>query len=237
MSLLLSLLVGVAGAPGPDNQSVLPPKQVRAVVAGYGECIVKREERRASEAILGNVSNDDLIKRYPQLVRGECVPMLVGDAISMQFGGDQFRYAIADALVRRQLAQVPPPVLDDVPALTHREPGEAPNADAKGRPLTGRALQEAHRDYQEEQGSAYLSRYGECVVRVDPAAAKALLMTEPESGAEAAQFAAMSTALATCLAEGHTLSFGKVALRGTIAVNYYRLAMAARTAQPGGVAR
>ena len=77
------------------------------------------------------------------------------------------------------------------------------------------------------QGFSYLSRYGECVVRADPAGSRALLAAKPETPEEASRFAALRLALATCLPEGHTLEFGKLALRGTIAVNYYRLAKAA----------
>ena len=57
-------------------------------------------------------------------------------------------------------------------------------------------------------------------------------MTTPGSAQETAQFGAMTTAFATCLPEGQTLAFGKLALRGTVAINYYRLAHA--VAAPGG---
>ena len=53
-------------------------------------------------------------------------------------------------------------------------------------------------------------------------------MTAPDSAEEAARFGALRPALAHCLSEGETLRSGKAALRGSIAVNYYRLAHAAR---------
>jgi hypothetical protein len=68
------------------------------------------------------------------------------------------------------------------------------------------------------------------VVRVNPAAARTLLLTRPESAEEKAAFATMNLAFATCLPEGVTMSFGKTALRGTVAMNYYRLAKAAPAA-------
>ena len=70
------------------------------------------------------------------------------------------------------------------------------------------------------------------MVRVDPAAARALLLTMPESPEENARFAAMGTTFGSCLAEGETLKLGKLALRGTMAINYYRLAKAAQAAVP-----
>ena len=152
--------------------------------------------------------------------------MAVLQAVKVRFTGDHFRYALADALVRRQLAALPAPALDAVPRLTHHEPTEPLRTDKKGKPLSAKKYQQALDNYKEAQAFAYLSRYGECVVRVNPAAARALLLTEPTSAAETAQFSAMSTALGNCLPEGQSLAFGKLALRGTIAINYYRLAKA-----------
>jgi hypothetical protein len=214
----------------PDNARNIPAKQVRALVADYGECIVKREPARASAAILAGLGNKTMLDRYPQLLQETCLHTRLGDRVEVRFTGDQYRFAIADALVRQELASAPPPVLDDVPPLAHHDPGEPPRTDSKGRPLQGRALEQAMRDHDVDRAANYMWRYGECVVRVDPAAAKALLMTDPASKEEDVQFGAMSTALGTCLGEGRTLEFGKAALRGTIAVSYYRLAKAPRTA-------
>jgi hypothetical protein len=232
MSLLLALALQPMTNALPDNAQLVPPKQVRALVAGYGDCIVKREAARASAAIVTGLSANEMLARYPQLIQDTCVPGQLGDLVQVRFSDDQYRYAIADALVRRELAAVPPPVLDDVPPLSHGGPAAPPTVDSKGRPLTGRALEAATRNYDRQRAANYMWRYGECVVRVDPAAAKALLLTEPSSKEENARLSAMGTALGTCLAEGRSLEFGKADLRGTIAVNYYRLAMAARQTRP-----
>ncbi len=229
MSLLLALFAQPITTKMPDNAQLVPPKQVRALVAGYGDCIVKREPARASAAIVAGLGSNDMLRRYPQLLQQSCVPGQLGDVVQVTFSDDQYRYAIADALVRRELAAVPPPTLDDVAPLAHGGPTAPPKIDARGRPLAGRALQAATHSYDKQRAANYLWRYGECVVRVDPAAAKALLMTEPASKEENARLSAMGTALGTCLGEGKSLEFGKADLRGTIAVNYYRLAHAART--------
>jgi hypothetical protein len=50
----------------------------------------------------------------------------------------------------------------------------------------------------------------------------------PETDAEAAGFGTLTPTVAQCLPEGRMISLGKLVLRGTIAVNYYRLAHAAR---------
>ena len=232
MSLLLFLALQPMINKLPDNAQLVPPKQVRALVAGYGECVVKREAPRASAAIIAGLGSNEMLARYPQLLQESCVPGQLGDLVQVRFTDDQYRYAIADALVRRELAAVPPPVLDDVPPLNQGGPAGPPTVDSSGRPLTGRALELATPDYDRQRAANYMWRYGECVVRVDPAAAKALLLTEPSSREENAKFSAMGNALGTCLAEGRSLEFGKADLRGTIAVNYYRLAMAARQTRP-----
>lgn len=236
MSLLLSLLAGVLAGQMPDNSSMLPPRQVRALIADYGDCIVKRAGSRAAEAILAGESGD-IMRSYPQLVQETCVSTKLGDQVRVSFRGNQYRYTIAEALVRRQLASAPPPVLDDVPPLEHEEAPTARTVDDKGRPLAGQKLEAALRSAEVQQASRYMWRFGECVVRVDPTAAKQLLLSEPETVGEAAAFAALNPALGTCVSEGRKLEFGKAALRGTIAVNYYRLAIAASRMPAQGAPR
>ena len=228
MSMLLAFLAAAAAAPLPDNASTPLPQQIHALVSEDADCIVKNEHDAASGAILSNATDAELVRSYPQLVRETCVPMRLGDYIRVGLTPTQMRDAIAEALVRRDLSAVAPPVLDDVPGLSHWRVGEPPATDSAGRPLTGRKAEEMMTEYQQAQLVAYLSRYGECVVRVDPAAAKALLMTDEGTPAESAAFGNMSTALGTCVAEGRSLNFNKSSLRGSIAVNYYRLAAAAR---------
>ena len=230
MSLLLALLTVQVPMGLPDNARNIPARQVRALIADHGDCIVKREATRASAAILAGLGSNELLDRYPQLLQESCLNNRLGERVEVRFSGDQYRFAIADALVRKELASVPPPVLDDVPPLAHASPGEPPRTDSKGRPLEGPALEKAMWDHGADRASNYMWRYGECVVRVDPAAAKALLMTDPGSAPEGVQFAALGTALGTCLGEGRTLEFGKAELRGTMAVNYYRLAKAPQAA-------
>jgi hypothetical protein len=147
------------------------------------------------------------------------------------------RNVIAEMLVRRELANVPPPVLDEVPGLSHRSPGDPATTDSDGRPLAGHKAELALAAYERDRAAAYLSRFGECVVRVNPAGSKALLMSDEGTATEAAAFSALSTALGTCVAEGRTLNFDKWTLKGSIAVNYYRLAMAARNAPSSTAAR
>lgn len=223
--LLLALLAVAAPA------SAMSTHDTRVMIRSYGDCVVKRQPRRAAEAIIANVGSTELMRKYPQLIEGACVPNVQrGQQVKVRFEGDQYRYALADALVRTELSDRPAPNLDEVPRLDHREPAEPARVDAKGKPISEKKYQAALREYEERKAFSTLSMFGECVVRQDPASARALLLTEPESSAESAQFAAMEKPFGMCVAEGQSLSFGKLALRGTIAMNYYRLANAANGA-------
>lgn len=209
-------------------------KETRALTHAYARCVVKRQATKASQAIVANIGNDAILRDYPMLIRGECLSREVRQSTRMRFTGDLYRYALADALVNRELAGEPAPNLASAPRLVHHEAGEPPRpVDSKGRKLSERKLEAAQQHHAHSAAFAFLSLYGECVVRADSAGAKALLLTVPDGAEEAAGFTALRPSLARCLPEGRTLRSGKVALRGSIAVNYYRLAHSARAAAGG----
>jgi hypothetical protein len=206
-------------------------KETRALTHAYARCVVKRQAEKASEAIVANVPTGVILREYRMLIRPECLVRNTKRSTQMRFGGDLYRYALADALVGRELAEQPVPDLGAVPRLDHRNPGGPPQpVDARGRKLGKRKLEAARQSHARDTAFAFLSRYGECIVRADTAGAKALLVAMPDSPEETSRFTALRPALSRCLPEGQTLRFGKVALRGSVAINYYRLARAARLA-------
>ncbi len=209
-------------------------RETRALTHAYAQCVVKGQAAKASEAILANVPTGAILRDYRMLIRPECLVRQTRQTTQMRFGGDLYRYALADALVNRELAALPVPDLDSVPRLDHHDPGPPPGeVDAKGRKLGKRRLEAARLSYGRDAAFAFLSVYGECIVRADAAGAKALLVTVPDSAEEKARFDALRPTFARCLPEGQTLRFGKVALRGSVAINYYRLAHAARAPAAG----
>lgn len=229
----LALAAAIAAAPA--DKSEMSVSETRKMLAEYGTCIIKSRQKLASAAILANVDNSSFLKDYERLIDGSCLPRSVHQ---VKFAGDQYRYALADALVRAELAELPAPSLDSVPRLDHREPGEPPpQVDEKGRPISAKRYAQALERHEQAKAFAYLSRYGECVVRVNPEAARALLATAPQSAEEKARFTAMERTLGECLRQGETLAMSKAVLRGTIAVNYYRLAKSASRLPAAGEAR
>jgi hypothetical protein len=191
--------------------------------------VVGRHAQAASEALLAYVDNKTMMRRYGILVDGDCLVRVTHASAKMKFPGDLYRYALADALVARELAAAPVIDLSGVPPLDRGTPPDPPAAPAANASKGEKArYEDALKDYNEKQSFRALDEFGECVVRTNPAGARSLLLTQPEAPAEASGFDALRPAFAECLPEGMTLAFGKLVLRGTVAVNYYRLAHAAR---------
>jgi hypothetical protein len=233
--LVFAFALGVAQFTAvPGQKSDYSAKDTRDVVREYGDCIVRRHEQTASRAILADADNHQLRRDYPYLFDNDCLSFKEPGWTLISFEGDQFRYIVADALVRAEFAKSAAPNLTNVAPLSHGDPGAPPaSLDSRGKPVNRQEYDRAIQNYRTAEAFTFLSRYGECVVRADPAAARALILAMPNSPEEASQFAAMQTSLGACLAAGQQLKFGKLDLRGTIAVNYYRLAKAAAgAAQP-----
>lgn len=227
-------LVSMPAATAAEPDSDYSTKETRALMHGYAKCVVKRQPAKASEAIVANVDNQVILQRYPMLLSADCLSTKAQDDVSMRFTGDLYRYALADALVSLELAAWSPTDLASVPRLVHRDPGKPPPAvSASAKWYEKRKYEAALKAYERSVVYAYLSRYGECVVRGDASGAKLLLLTGPDTPQETAAFNALRPVLERCLEAGRTLRFGRVALRGSIATNFYRLAHSARAAATG----
>jgi hypothetical protein len=232
--LLLPVLLASAGvASAAKNDSDYSTKETRALVHAYARCVVRQQPAKASEAIAANVDNGTILRRYPMLLVEPCLNREVREDVSVRFTGDLYGYALADALVNREFAERAPPDFAGLPPLVHRDPREPSQVTASGKPVGRRKYEAARKEYQREVAYAFLSRYGECVVRLDGSGARALLLTRPDTPEETARFASLKPVLEECLPPGRTLRFGRVTLRGLIAVNFYRLAHAAQTAAGG----
>lgn len=222
-------LGSVQAASAAPSDSDYSTKETRALMHAYAKCVVKRQPAKASEAIAANLDNAIILRKYPMLLSPDCLGNAARENVSMRFGGDLYRYALADALVNRDLAAWTVPDLAGVPRLVHRDPGQAPaQVTASGKPFDKRRYDAAVAEFEKQSTYAYLSLYGECVVRSDGGGAKALLLTGPDTPQEAAAFDRLRPVLAHCLPEGRTLKFGRTTLRGSLAINFYRLAHSTR---------
>lgn len=224
--LTLLLPAAVAAAPRPD----FTVKDTRVVAYDYATCIVKRKAQQAREVILANHDNGVIMKKYPALMSGDCLVNATrgktSGSVQMKFNGDFIRYGLADALFAAELAAVPPRALAEVARLEHAVVDESAYLPEPGKKLNKRRADKLQRARAIATGSAALSRFGECVVRVDSRNSHAMLTAKPSTPEETRAFATLRTAFSTCLSEGSTFTTNRMMMRGTIAINYYRLAFA-----------
>jgi hypothetical protein len=224
VSLILAILAGSQTfAPNPGEVSL---QEERKIVQNYARCVVGRRPEAAAEVVLSPSNNKTLVKNYPDMFFEGCVDGLTE---ALTFPGDLFRYAMANALVEREVARSAPIDPSIMPPLAHADPGLPPaSTDARGRPLSKKRRDKAMARFAVAVAYSQVSRFGECVIRTDPAGSHRLLNTKITSDAEAAAIRALKRPLDGCLAKGEKMTLTKEVLRGTIALNYYRLLKSSR---------
>jgi hypothetical protein len=206
----------------------------RVVMFDYATCVVKLRHARAAEVILSNVDVDRISREYPDLIDGPCLISAANGEAQMTVQGDLYRYALADALVNIDLAGTVEASFVDRPTLAHLDflPPQFLVSELD-RAKSRRRKDVVQREFAEHNQKAWLSRYGECIVRNDPPNAKAWLMVRPEVAEESENVAALNQTFSKCMNEGETFTFNRLVMRGVIAINYYRLAMAKPTLATG----
>lgn len=212
--------------------------ETRATLAGYGRCVVKRAYGKAAEYVLDTSSLDFDSKRYGELTSPDCLvhaAVINNYAIALKMPGDMLRFALADALAARDLADFDPSKIKTAQALVFPTIDPAAFAPKPGK-YSAKNLAKLEEDKVMAQGRIAFWRYGDCVVRTDPHGARTLLRSEPTSG-ETAAFQALMPALSSCLMKGEQFKSNRTMLRGTIALSYYRLAKAPEIQPPQGTSR
>lgn len=215
--------------------------EVRKIEDGFGRCVVKGHRTAAIRFVLDQ-SEKSRKRLIPAVADSGCLVSATTGAfglVQMKLTGDSMKYALSDALVREQFGSVAitdftavPPLFHEVPDLTQFEP-------KPGKKMKPKEVEDLAARKSDALAFAALAHYGECVVRTGPAASFALLATKPETAEERTAFAALQPSLAGCLDAGQTIKINKVFLRGAIAYNYYRLAVALRSlpVQTAGVTK
>ncbi len=206
----------------------------RTIMFDYAKCVVKQRHARAAEAILKNAGNDEINKKYSDLIRGDCLVSAANGEAEMTFGGDLYRYALADALVNADLAKTSDSDFSNRAPLAHVEPYLQVELDAAlAKIKSARKRAEVQEMFDNQSTVSWLSRYGECVVRHNPVSTKAWLLTAPNAPEESVHIAALQSAFGDCLVGRQTQKFNRMTMRGLVAINYYRLAMAAPVSSAG----
>jgi hypothetical protein len=195
----------------------------RKQMAEFAGCIVKKSPANIRGALIANAKMGKLLSdKQLSADAVDCVGVVTRKYLvgALKMPGDTLPYALADALVRVDYPKsgffdfaAKSPLDHPSPELT--DPGLAGKGDLKA--------EQAKEDDEQILGFYYLSKFGECVVRAEPTKTHDLLLTPIASQEESAAFAAISDALGSCLPEGQ-VKFTRDHLRGTLALNFYRLA-------------
>lgn len=206
--------------------------EVRKIQTQYGNCVVKKQYEAARNFVLTpNLEGRDWTRAVQKVSDAYCLVAASSSYGSkMTFPSDTMRYTLGEALVRREFPSGSPPSLKDAGPILQPVFDASKFVPEPGKKTKQKELDELAERRLEQQGKVYLAQFGECVVRAETGNSYALLMAEPGSAQEISAFNSLKPALSECLIAGHTLSFSKASLRGTIAMNFYRLAHAPRAA-------
>ena len=208
--------------------------ELRKAVRDFSICTVKRRHSGAKKAILQNVDNGELLKKFPDLLTPDCISGSEG----MRFPGDQIKYGIAGALVELEFKSAFPKDLADRAALSHRKANFDENAFRKSRQYRKEGEEGLIRNARRAEAFLFLSEFGECVVRSDVGAVHQFLTSPVAGTAEKAALARVRPLLGPCVPVGQEIELNLMTIRGTLAMNFYRLAYAPpKTSQAAGVAR
>lgn len=228
-ALSVQALSGLAWA-APTSSSA----EMRAVIAGFARCVVKRDYDRAKALVLANDDNETLVRKHGQLIDGSCLPPGASSSpggLQVRFSGDLVYYALADTLVSTDFRDAPARDVKTAKALQHRLFEGSMYKPKSGKKLRARKAEELETKRGVALASYHLSRFGECVVRADPVKSRALLLTTPSAEAEASLLTALTPTFGVCHEAGRPVESDPMMLRGAVAVNYYRLAYAPRVAE------
>lgn len=233
MASTFALALLAAAAPQADAAAT---KESRMTQVRYGECVIAREYKAAREFVLNPLLEEPALQRLTAKVTdGKCLiksaPSSLG-SVRMRFPLDTMRFSLAEALVRREFAAGPVMGIEAAAPLSQLRFDPAFYEPKPGQKLSPKELEDLkfRRDYR--LARAFLGEFGECVVRANPAASHALLLTSPVTPEESRAFNSLSAVFGNCIAGGPNMSLDKSVIRGTVALNYYRLAHAPRIATP-----
>ena len=236
---LLSLSMALAVATVAPDDDVWDGKETREIQAHFGECVIKKARSAARKMVLDpSLEGKDYFRAFQRVGDGMCLleAAKTRDGIQMKFPMDTMRYALADALVRGEFSNGELPSIKDAAPLVQPTFDESKYQSEPGK-LRKPKLEELELSRAKRIGVVFLATYGDCIVRTNPEKGHALLMTNPGTPEENAAFKELAPEFSVCLPKGQQLSFGKTPLRGTIALNFYRLAHAPRVIAAAGVAK
>lgn len=144
-----------------------------------------------------------------------------GPGISIEFGGDMFRYGLANALVKKDYLDSPNFDFEKAPPVRHFQPAPLSAEIAND---TSRKTKQAREDHANAMKIFMYSLIGECLSRRATPQVVELLGTPVASKREREKLGALVPALIDCGKIANDMEFSQSWARGAIALSYYRLA-------------
>jgi hypothetical protein len=201
--------------------------RTRAIATAYADCVVGRYTAMAVDSVVNELPNDEISERYRRLNNVSCMgEARTGSVEGLGFGGDSFRYMLAEGLVRLHYASGGPTDFSSVPALV-RTPVASLDEAALAR-MSARRQQELREAHGSAMGLRTMALLGECVARRNPETVRRIALTDPASPAESEAIALVQPTIGSCIPSGSTVRLNRAIVRGSLLLNYYRLAHAAQ---------
>ena len=204
-----------------------------ADVDAYARCTVRNHHNSARDMILSNVDNKSMERKFGDIYTEEPLAFvpncreLILISRSVVIEPDAFRASVAEVLVKKDHSDGAAGDFTNVLPLTHiqAESDQAYNVKISAAKFEKQRAR-IKKSHDQDVSRSWLSVYGECVVRFNTTASRDWVVSKLGSAAEAEAISLIKPALSACLLEGEALTFDKYTLRGTLAINYYRMAMA-----------
>lgn len=226
--MLASLASTAMARPPRGNSYKLSEQEAQTAMRDYVGCAVKSSPQLASQAVVEDWEGGRLIGEGSRLVSSDCV-RAAGFVRQMRFQPEIFRALIAERLIQRDPTLAPTrEALTGVGSLAYNMPWPVRTMDSKGKPLDADAIAKQQQGYDRRVGAIAGQQVGECVVKADPALVRPVFATEAGSEAELSVLKGLTGLLPACVPANKKFSFDRQSLRGSLAMAYYRLALASK---------
>jgi hypothetical protein len=187
----------------------------------YAKCVAGKHPDLVREYVLSEKNSGKRDDRFAKLADWKCLPSNSSREITtLYLSGHGARYVFAEHLLQTEKL----PVVDNfgaVAMLVHPEPLKIEDYKASGK-LSKQAYAKR---VDQSFGEFALSRIGECVVRADTLGSKRLLKTAIGSAEEVAAINTLLPVAGGCIKDG-SIKMKPEQVRGTVALNLYRLTVA-----------
>jgi hypothetical protein len=193
---------------GSRAAQVTQTRSASKVIQQFGQCIYKRRTGSVENFLALSMDAPDFDKQQRYLFDNVGDSCLEGYEATVRFSDNVLRGSLFEAAYRSKFAGSAPANFGPEIRTGFTETYSQPYSSAARRHIA-------------------LEGLGECVVRADPAGARALVLSTPETASEAKAITVVKGSLSGCLASGQKAELSQPSLRAMLAEALYRLSMAA----------